>query len=431
VYRVDRDTGSVLQTITLPVTYSTSRAPFISFGEGAMWLMGTDTFGKSILYKVNPATGAVLLKKSLPASVLYTWGLAYFNGAVWTVSNQGTESGRVYKLDPGTGAVLRSFVAAGPPVLPYGICSDTEGALWMVSYYKRAYLIDAGETTWLRMEPHPLFGTVPGLSSMNATVAFDSGNAGHGIHTANLHMVSNDAETPDLPVPVTFRVHKPVALFTGLPATGTTPLLVNLDASASYDLPGETFTYEWTFGDGSVANGMQVNHTYLTAGTFTVTLKITDGIGATGSASQTINVAAGAPQPEDSDGNGLPDVWENFWFNQIGVNPNADPDGDGCDNLQEYVMGTNPRDPNSVLRIQLIPQGEGSAIIRFQRHSASGPGYADKTRTYRLESVTTLHTAIWDAVPGYEAIPALDDTVDCPVETTNSSGFFRVRVILQ
>ncbi|MFA6289349.1 MAG: S8 family serine peptidase [Opitutaceae bacterium] len=432
VYRVDRVTGSVLQTISLPVTYSTGRSPFITFGEGALWVMGTDSFtGKSALYKVNPVNGSLLAKINLAASVLNTWGLAYFNGALWTASNQGTEAGRVYKLNPVTGAVLRSFMAAGPPVLPYGFCSDTEGALWTVSYYKRAYLIDAGETTWLRMEPHPLFGTVPGLSSMNATVAFDSSNAGPGIHTANLHVVSNDAETPDLPLPVTFRVHKPVAQFTGLPATGTAPLLVNLNASASSDLPGETFTYEWTFGDGSVANGMQVSHTYLTGGTFTVTLKITDGIGATGSASRTIVVAPGPPPPEDSDGNGLPDAWENLWFNQIGVNPNADADGDGYSNLQEYVMGTNPKDPNSVLRVQLIPQGEGLAIVRFQRHSASGTGYAGKTRTYRLEAATTLAPATWATLPGYEAIPALDATVDCPVEITARSSFFRVRVILQ
>ena len=44
----------------------------------------------------------------------------------------------------------------------------------------------------------------------------------------------------------------------------------------------------------------------------------------------------------DSDGNGLPDVWEYKYFGQIGNNPSADPDGDGLSNFQEYIMGTNP-----------------------------------------------------------------------------------------
>ena len=49
----------------------------------------------------------------------------------------------------------------------------------------------------------------------------------------------------------------------------------------------------------------------------------------------------------DSDGNGLPDVWENMYFGTIGVNPNDDPDGDGLSNYQEYLLGTNPTKPQA------------------------------------------------------------------------------------
>ncbi len=47
-------------------------------------------------------------------------------------------------------------------------------------------------------------------------------------------------------------------------------------------------------------------------------------------------------QPTDSDGNGLPDLWELHYFGHIGVDPNADPDGDGLSNIQEYRYHTNP-----------------------------------------------------------------------------------------
>ncbi|HWX20795.1 MAG TPA: LamG-like jellyroll fold domain-containing protein [Candidatus Binatia bacterium] len=49
----------------------------------------------------------------------------------------------------------------------------------------------------------------------------------------------------------------------------------------------------------------------------------------------------------DSDGNGLPDAWEFRYFNRIGIDPNADPDGDGLSNMQEYQAGTDPTNPDT------------------------------------------------------------------------------------
>lgn len=44
----------------------------------------------------------------------------------------------------------------------------------------------------------------------------------------------------------------------------------------------------------------------------------------------------------DTNGNGLPDAWEIEYFGQIGVDPYADPDGDGLLNFEEFLLGTNP-----------------------------------------------------------------------------------------
>lgn len=44
----------------------------------------------------------------------------------------------------------------------------------------------------------------------------------------------------------------------------------------------------------------------------------------------------------DSDGSGLPDWWQLEHFGLVGVDPYADPDGDGWVNLQEYQNGQNP-----------------------------------------------------------------------------------------
>lgn len=46
--------------------------------------------------------------------------------------------------------------------------------------------------------------------------------------------------------------------------------------------------------------------------------------------------------PVDTDGHGLPDLWQKIYFGHLGVDPNADPDGDGLSNLQEFRNHTNP-----------------------------------------------------------------------------------------
>ena len=46
--------------------------------------------------------------------------------------------------------------------------------------------------------------------------------------------------------------------------------------------------------------------------------------------------------PTDADGNGLADLWELAYFGRVGVDPNADDDGDGLSNLQKYRRWIDP-----------------------------------------------------------------------------------------
>ena len=56
------------------------------------------------------------------------------------------------------------------------------------------------------------------------------------------------------------------------------------------------------------------------------------------------------------EGSGLPYSWEIEYFGYIGINPNADPDGDGYTNLQEYQNGTNPWVFNSISIQEAVDQ---------------------------------------------------------------------------
>jgi regulation of enolase protein 1 (concanavalin A-like superfamily) len=60
------------------------------------------------------------------------------------------------------------------------------------------------------------------------------------------------------------------------PQSGAVPLEVNFSAASSVDPSGGTMTFKWDFGDGGTATGVNVKHTYTTAGIVTVTLTATD-----------------------------------------------------------------------------------------------------------------------------------------------------------
>jgi PKD repeat protein len=62
------------------------------------------------------------------------------------------------------------------------------------------------------------------------------------------------------------------------------------DASATTDPDGDIVSYGWSFGDGNTASGVSVSNTYLTPGTYAVTLTVTDAEGNSDTAIQNISI---------------------------------------------------------------------------------------------------------------------------------------------
>lgn len=80
----------------------------------------------------------------------------------------------------------------------------------------------------------------------------------------------------------------PVAAFTSTQSGRSTAV----DGSGSSDPDGTITGYSWSFGDGGTATGANASHTYATAGTYTVALKVTDNGGATSTVSHSVTVTA-------------------------------------------------------------------------------------------------------------------------------------------
>ena len=78
---------------------------------------------------------------------------------------------------------------------------------------------------------------------------------------------------------------------------GATPLAVRFNSSNSIDYDGDALTYAWDFGDGSPASDQpSPQHTYTEAGTYKVSLTVTDSEG--NEASDRFEVVAGNDMPE-------------------------------------------------------------------------------------------------------------------------------------
>ena len=140
-----------------------------------------------------------------------------------------------------------------------------------------------------------------------------------------------------------------------------------------------------------------------------------------GFASAYVNMNASTPAGV---GDGIPGSWRLQYFGdglsaQGGAAANADPDGDGQNNLKEFLAGTSPVDPASVLRAS-IGQSGNNILILFT--TVAG-------KSYRLEQATELGAgANWQALQQH--IPGTGGTIEVAVADSGSQPriFFRIVV---
>lgn len=109
----------------------------------------------------------------------------------------------------------------------------------------------------------------------------------------------------------------------------------------------------------------------------------------------------------DTDGNGLPDWWEQQYFGHLtGTDPNADPDHDGENNLAEFLAGTIPTNALSVFRLNNPAVAQAGFILQWP--SVAG-------RYYNVLRYTNLATGSGTLVQtNIAATPPLNLFTDTP-----------------
>ena len=194
------------------------------------------------------------------------------------------------------------------------------------------------------------------------------------------------------------------------------PLMVTFNDNST---GGTISNWFWDFGDFSTTNVTtnSIVHTYA-AGTYGVMLVVT-GPGGVSTNTKASYITAWTPFQ----------AWQVLYFGDIN-NPLAasgvDPDGDGMNNLQEFLTGTDPTNSASALRITSIAKQGTNVVVTWM----TGVG-----KTNALQ-VTSGGSGGSYATNGFADLFTVTNTVgtvtngtDVGGATSSATRYYRVRLV--
>ena len=135
-----------------------------------------------------------------------------------------------------------------------------------------------------------------------------------------------------------------------------------------------------------------------------------------------VNVATDNYQAYAADG--IDDDWQVLYFGappNANAGPMADPDGDGQNNLFEFLAIVRPDDPASRFRLRIEPVTGAPT----QKKLIFSPRFVN--RTYTVESNLDLG-AIWTSVPGLTVFDNGPERTATDPNASTERKFYRVQI---
>ena len=223
----------------------------------------------------------------------------------------------------------------------------------------------------------------------------------------------------------------PMASFAASPTNGAAPLNVAFtDASSN-----SPTSWSWTFGDAGTSILQSPNHTYTTAGTYTVRL-VASNAGGSGT-----NTVANLIRVYDPFA-----WWQLRYFGSTNNNPNTAPGGDftgtGMSNTNKFLAGLNPTNPAAYLHIISIANTNSTDIsviyLGANGDSTWSPGIAARTNVLEFTagtgngdySTNFVSANVTNILSGGTGTGTVTNLVDAGGATNTPSRYYRVRVLV-
>ena len=205
---------------------------------------------------------------------------------------------------------------------------------------------------------------------------------------------------------------------------GTVTFGIQINPQASLPI-----RYRWVHDGAAVLERALASHTdFLTltnvrtpdAGTYWT---IVENAGALASSLTSQSTALDVVVAPDADGDGLPDSFESRYSLDAHdpADATADTDRDGASNRDEYLAGTYPQDPESVLRLERIDGIDGVTIL-FQ--GVANRNYAVQFRDHGTSSLWQTLVLV-PSVSGTSTAKRLIE-LDDPTDPPRHQRFYRV-----
>jgi N-acetylneuraminic acid mutarotase len=282
-------------------------------GSGSAWVAN---YGFSNVVQFSSTGKAVLSGQD--------WGYG-FNVLIapWGIAVDG--SGNVWVTDNDQNAVIEIVGCAAPVVTPLatGVKTNTLGTspaapvTPVIEVIPSSSSITTAQAVSVKVAVSESTGNPPvtgsvtltgggyasaavPLNSAQATINVPAGSLAIGVDALAVSFTPDSASSSiynsasgsnSVTVTAPAQIAAPPAANAGGPYTGTAGTAVHFGGTGSTDPQGLPLTYAWNFGDGTTGSGISPIHTYPTAGTYTISLTVTNTFELTSTASSTATIA--------------------------------------------------------------------------------------------------------------------------------------------
>lgn len=281
VYEIDLASGTVVDEISFGIA-SLSGIAITPDGKTA-YVAGSDAISEGHVFPIDLATGAIGASIEMgPLTVPH--GIAITpDGTRAYVTLRADNS--VQQINLATNAIVGTGTTVGPT--PQSIAITPDGTRAYVASYERfvtAINLVTNTPAETDFEQGHFLGDVATLPDGSRAYVTDT-EAGENLVPFDIPANTKGSAIPmtdDRPDAIAIVPNQgPRAAFTAAPQPGLPGESIAFNAGGSSDSDGSVVRYQWDFGDGTTASsgGASPSHSYAKAGTYTVTLTVTDNEG--------------------------------------------------------------------------------------------------------------------------------------------------------